>query len=212
MASVTVPTPETCSVTFWMRNLVGMYNVYMYISINIHVHVPLSLCVYLYLYLYICAYTCIYTNIHSSIHIGMRRPVMLAGPSGTGKTQIVNGYIFIYVYTYTHIYTYIYTYKYMYIYPYIYIFIYKYTCLISGMRRPVMLAGPSGTGKTQIVNGMLSIFDPLEFLSCNINFNFYTTSAVLQSTISIPLGMICLYVCVYLYVFICIYMYMYIWI
>jgi dynein heavy chain len=55
------------------------------------------------------------------------------------------------------------------------------------MRRPVMLAGPSGTGKTQIVNGMLSIFDPLEFLSCNINFNFYTTSAVLQNTISIPL-------------------------
>ena len=56
-----------------------------------------------------------------------------------------------------------------------------------GMRRPVMLAGPSGTGKTQIVNGMFSTFDPLEFLSCNVNFNFYTTSAVLQNTMSIPL-------------------------
>ena len=56
-----------------------------------------------------------------------------------------------------------------------------------GLRRPVMLAGPSGTGKTQIVNGMLSAFDPIELLSCNINFNFYTTSAVLQNTMSIPL-------------------------
>jgi dynein heavy chain, axonemal len=55
------------------------------------------------------------------------------------------------------------------------------------MRRPVMLAGPSGTGKTQIVNGMLSALNPAEFLSCNINFNFYTTSAVLQNTLSIPL-------------------------
>jgi hypothetical protein len=72
-----------------------------------------------------------------------------------------------------------------------------------------MLAGPSGTGKTQIVNGMLSIFDPLEFLSCNINFNFYTTSAVLQSTISIPLGMICLYICINIYVCVCICMCLY---
>ena len=55
------------------------------------------------------------------------------------------------------------------------------------MRRPVMLAGPSGTGKTQIVNGMLSALDPTEFINCNINFNFYTTSAVLQNTLSIPL-------------------------
>jgi dynein heavy chain, axonemal len=41
---VTVPTPETCSVTFWMQQLVNM-----------------------------------------------RRPVMMAGPAGTGKTQLVFG-------------------------------------------------------------------------------------------------------------------------
>eukprot|EP01033_Poteriospumella_lacustris_P002495 gene2501-1816_t len=55
------------------------------------------------------------------------------------------------------------------------------------MRRPVMLCGPAGTGKTQIVNGMLAQFDPNEILSSTINFNFYTTSAVLQNTMAIPL-------------------------
>lgn len=59
--------------------------------------------------------------------------------------------------------------------------------ILVGMRRPVMLAGPSGTGKTQIVNGMLAGFNPAEMLSTNINFNFYTTSAVLQNTMGIPL-------------------------
>ena len=59
--------------------------------------------------------------------------------------------------------------------------------MLVGMRRPVMLAGPSGTGKTQIVNGMLASFDPTIMLSSSINFNFYTTSAVLQNTMSLPL-------------------------
>jgi dynein heavy chain len=59
--------------------------------------------------------------------------------------------------------------------------------ILVGMRRPVMLAGPSGTGKTQIVNGMLASFNPAEMLSSSINFNFYTTSAVLQNTMGIPL-------------------------
>jgi dynein heavy chain len=59
--------------------------------------------------------------------------------------------------------------------------------ILVSMRRPVMLAGPSGTGKTQIVNGMLSQFDPQECLSSTINFNFYTTSTVLQNTMGIPL-------------------------
>jgi dynein heavy chain len=59
--------------------------------------------------------------------------------------------------------------------------------ILVNMRRPVMLAGPSGTGKTQIVNGMLTAFDPQDFMSCNINFNFYTTSAVLMNTMGIPL-------------------------
>jgi len=59
--------------------------------------------------------------------------------------------------------------------------------ILVDMRRPVMLAGPSGTGKTQIVNGMLAQFDPAQYLSSIINFNFYTTSNVLQNTMSIPL-------------------------
>ena len=50
-----------------------------------------------------------------------------------------------------------------------------------------MLAGPSGTGKTQIINGMLQEFDPVEMMSATINFNFYTTSAVLMTTMGIPL-------------------------
>ena len=59
--------------------------------------------------------------------------------------------------------------------------------ILVNMRRPVMLAGPAGTGKTQIVYGMLAGFDPQDFLSASINFNFYTTSAVLQNTMGIPL-------------------------
>jgi dynein heavy chain len=53
--------------------------------------------------------------------------------------------------------------------------------------RPVMLAGPSGTGKTQQVNGILKAMDPAAFLSATINFNFYTTSAVLGNTMCLPL-------------------------
>ena len=59
--------------------------------------------------------------------------------------------------------------------------------ILVNMRRPVMLAGPAGTGKTQIVNGMLAEFDPAQMVSATINFNFYTTSAVLQNTMSLPL-------------------------
>lgn len=55
------------------------------------------------------------------------------------------------------------------------------------MRKPVMLAGAAGTGKTQIVTGMLKNFDPTVYTSTIINFNFYTTSAVLAETMSIPL-------------------------
>jgi dynein heavy chain len=59
--------------------------------------------------------------------------------------------------------------------------------ILVDMRRPVMLCGPAGTGKTQTVKGMLAGFDPQSMLSCNINFNFYTTSAVLMTTMGIPL-------------------------
>jgi dynein heavy chain len=53
--------------------------------------------------------------------------------------------------------------------------------------RPVMLAGPSGTGKTQQVMGMLKAMDPAVTVSATINFNFYTTSAVLGTTMCLPL-------------------------
>ena len=59
--------------------------------------------------------------------------------------------------------------------------------LLVKMRKPVMLAGPAGTGETQLVNGMLANLDTDQYQSTNINFNFYTTSAVLANTMSIPL-------------------------
>ena len=51
----------------------------------------------------------------------------------------------------------------------------------------VLLCGPSGTGKTQQVMGMLKAQDPAQILSATINFNFYTTSAVLGNTMCLPL-------------------------
>ena len=54
-------------------------------------------------------------------------------------------------------------------------------------RRGVMLAGPAGTGKTQMVMGMLNSQDPAVRVSCIINFNFYTDSTVLQTTMEVPL-------------------------
>jgi len=59
--------------------------------------------------------------------------------------------------------------------------------LLVNMRRPVMMAGPAGTGKTQLVFGMLSKQNINETVSATINFNFYTTSAVLFNTMSLPL-------------------------
>ena len=59
--------------------------------------------------------------------------------------------------------------------------------LLVKLQKPVMLAGSAGTGKTQLVNGMLNKLDSTLIRSATINFNFYTTSAVLASTMSIPL-------------------------
>jgi dynein heavy chain len=55
------------------------------------------------------------------------------------------------------------------------------------MQRAVMLAGPAGTGKTQMVMGMLTKLNPDEKVFQDINFNFYTTSQVLQTTMCLPL-------------------------
>jgi dynein heavy chain len=54
-------------------------------------------------------------------------------------------------------------------------------------RRAVMLCGPAGTGKTQLVMGLLGKQDPTVRLSATINFNFYTNSEVMQSSMEIPL-------------------------
>ena len=55
------------------------------------------------------------------------------------------------------------------------------------MRAPIMLCGPAGTGKTQMMKGMLGKMSPDECIFMPINFNFYTTSAVLQTSMEIPL-------------------------
>jgi dynein heavy chain len=55
------------------------------------------------------------------------------------------------------------------------------------MKRPVMLAGPAGVGKTQMVLGMLHKLDPAKMTECTVNFNFYTDSAVLQDNLCLPL-------------------------
>jgi dynein heavy chain len=59
--------------------------------------------------------------------------------------------------------------------------------LLVKRRKPIMLAGSAGTGKTQLVQGMLSKLDQKTYQHSNINFNFYTTSSVLATTMAIPL-------------------------
>lgn len=59
--------------------------------------------------------------------------------------------------------------------------------LLVDMRKPVMLSGPAGTGKTQLINGMLNTFDPLEKAFATINFNYYTTSGAMANNMAIPL-------------------------
>ena len=59
--------------------------------------------------------------------------------------------------------------------------------LLVKCKKPVMLAGMAGTGKTQLVKGMLGSFDPNLQTSTTINFNYYTTSSVLATTMSLSL-------------------------
>ena len=55
------------------------------------------------------------------------------------------------------------------------------------MRRAVMLCGPAGTGKTQMVKGLLSSQDPDMCISTPINFSFYTNSDVCYTNMNQPL-------------------------
>ncbi|XP_073435796.1 dynein axonemal heavy chain 9 isoform X2 [Dendrobates tinctorius] len=54
-------------------------------------------------------------------------------------------------------------------------------------KRPVMLVGNAGTGKSVLVGDKLSSLDPDEYLIKNVPFNYYTTSAMLQAILEKPL-------------------------
>ncbi|XP_062965627.1 dynein axonemal heavy chain 9 [Cynocephalus volans] len=54
-------------------------------------------------------------------------------------------------------------------------------------RRPVMLVGTAGTGKSVLVGAKLASLDPEEHLVKNVPFNYYTTSAMLQAVLEKPL-------------------------
>ncbi|RYH29930.1 hypothetical protein EON65_06785 [archaeon] len=47
----------------------------------------------------------------------------------------------------------------------------------------VMLAGPAGTGKTQLVNGLLNQLLPDQHIHTSVNMNFYTSAGVLLSSL-----------------------------
>ncbi|KAK3733203.1 hypothetical protein QZH41_019685, partial [Actinostola sp. cb2023] len=59
--------------------------------------------------------------------------------------------------------------------------------LLMAKRRPVMLVGSAGTGKTVLVNDYFQSLDPDVSLVGNVPFNYYTTSAMLQSVLEKPL-------------------------
>ena len=50
-----------------------------------------------------------------------------------------------------------------------------------------MLAGPAGTGKTQLVTGMLSQLNTESHTCATVNMNFYTSASVLLNTLEVPL-------------------------
>ncbi|XP_026133128.1 dynein axonemal heavy chain 9 [Carassius auratus] len=54
-------------------------------------------------------------------------------------------------------------------------------------RRPVMLVGNAGTGKSVLVGDKLGSLDPEKYVIKNVPFNYYTTSAMLQAVLEKPL-------------------------
>ncbi|NWI20364.1 DYH9 protein, partial [Crypturellus soui] len=54
-------------------------------------------------------------------------------------------------------------------------------------RRPVMLVGNAGTGKSVLVGDKLSSLDTDAYVVKNVPFNYYTTSAMLQAVLEKPL-------------------------
>ena len=53
--------------------------------------------------------------------------------------------------------------------------------LLMAKDRPVMLVGGAGTGKSVMVLNKLNSLDEESYVVSNVPFNFYTTSALLQS-------------------------------
>nr|XP_021499024.1 dynein heavy chain 9, axonemal [Meriones unguiculatus] len=54
-------------------------------------------------------------------------------------------------------------------------------------RRPVMLVGPAGSGKSVLVGAKLASLDSEQYMVKNVPFNYYTTSAMLQAVLEKPL-------------------------
>ena len=59
--------------------------------------------------------------------------------------------------------------------------------LLMENRRPVMLVGNAGTGKTVLVGDKFASMDPDLFMITNVPFNYYTTSLMLQGVLEKPL-------------------------
>ncbi|GMH98843.1 hypothetical protein TrLO_g14194 [Triparma laevis f. longispina] len=52
---------------------------------------------------------------------------------------------------------------------------------------PLMLVGPAGTGKTQLISGLIRDFNPEEHLSVTVNMNFYSTAVATMTALEAPL-------------------------
>jgi dynein heavy chain len=50
-----------------------------------------------------------------------------------------------------------------------------------------MLAGPAGTGKTQLINGLLSGLNKDQYMNLTVNMNYYTSASVLLTSLELPL-------------------------
>ena len=59
--------------------------------------------------------------------------------------------------------------------------------LLMENRRPIMLVGSAGTGKTVLVGDKFAAMDPDNMMVTNVPFNYYTTSAMLQAVLDKPL-------------------------
>lgn len=59
--------------------------------------------------------------------------------------------------------------------------------LLMETRRPIMLVGNAGCGKTVLAGEKFSSLDPDQIMVANVPFNYYTTSAMLQQILEKPL-------------------------